>query len=637
MPKVLRVAVIGAGTMAQAVHLPVLRRRWDRFSVEALVDHSPRRRREASEAWGIPEEARYESVGDLIAAVRAKTVGIDMVVLATDGLHVEDVLTIVRRGIPVLVEPPVAFSEAELRTLADFERMTGRRLVVLAYPQQHDDAVAAMSGHIARKDLRMIDYEVLMPASQPLYSHAHVTTSAYDLPSEVRAQRRTALQEAVVAGTGEGATQRDRDLYVKGLLTGVAHQMAVLQKAYGPMTEILAVRHWPRGVIPGSIEILGELESGAPVRLVWHYLPFAPEYSERVRLLSARRRVEVDLAPPSFADRRSTVTLREKNAGSVTATTVVSDLGSAEAMWEDFYAFVTKGEDPGSGIPEALAELALMHEILDRIVTADGRSLEPEEVEAEENEADENEADENEADENEAGEAASEDATSDDAAPAAAASDGAGAEQPAAAGIEPAESERDGPAAAVPAAAEGGPRGAETAEPSGVGGSSADADADVAADAAPVAGAAGEQEPDADTVENPVAEPPVRDQVTEVLPDLRESSTPTASLPTAAPPAGRWIAAADPQPSEPASSGPDPVDPARAVDDVDAWNGGRQDGGPAPDPVDPSDPAGPVEPTEPPAGSSRSAQEGAPDGRTEQDQAAEQEHARPQESDPGRA
>ena len=44
MPKTLNIAVIGAGTMAQAVHLPVLRRRWDRFSIAALVDHSPRRR-----------------------------------------------------------------------------------------------------------------------------------------------------------------------------------------------------------------------------------------------------------------------------------------------------------------------------------------------------------------------------------------------------------------------------------------------------------------------------------------------------------------------------------------------------------------------------------------------------------------
>src|SRR5690625_7041755 len=81
MPKTLNIAVIGAGTMAQAVHLPVLRRRWDRFTVTALVDHSARRRRESSEVWGIEEERRYESVADLLAAVRAKTLPVDAALL----------------------------------------------------------------------------------------------------------------------------------------------------------------------------------------------------------------------------------------------------------------------------------------------------------------------------------------------------------------------------------------------------------------------------------------------------------------------------------------------------------------------------------------------------------------------------
>ena len=284
MPKTLNIAVIGAGTMAQAVHLPVLRRRWDRFTVTALVDHSPRRRRESSEVWGIEEERRYETVADLLAAVRAKSVSVDAALLSTDGLHVEDLLALMRRGIPVLAEPPVGFSADEVSQVADFERMTGRRLLMMAYPQQYDDSVRLMNEQIATKDLRMIDHEVLMPASQPLFGGARVTSSAYDLPTEVRTERRKALQAAVVAGSGEGATQRDRDLYVKGLLTGVAHQLAVLEAGYGPLTRLSAVRHWPKGVIPGSIEILGELEGGARVRAVWHYLPFAPEYSERLQV-----------------------------------------------------------------------------------------------------------------------------------------------------------------------------------------------------------------------------------------------------------------------------------------------------------------------------------------------------------------
>ncbi|WP_087484878.1 Gfo/Idh/MocA family protein [Brachybacterium massiliense] len=379
MPKTLNIAVIGAGTMAQAVHLPVLRRRWDRFAIAALVDHSPRRRRESSEIWGIEEDKRYETVADLVAAVRAKTLSLDAALLSTDGLHVEDLLALMRRGIPVLVEPPVGFSADEVEQVASFERMTGRRLLMMAYPQQYDDSVTRMAEHIATKDLRMVDHEVLMPASQPLYGGAHVTTSSYDLPTEVRSKRRKALQAAVEAGAGPGATQRDRDLYVKGLLTGVTHQMSVIEAAYGPITRLIAVRHWPKGVIPGSIEILGELEGGAQVRLVWHYLPFAPEYSESLQVLSARRRMRVELPAPAHADLRSTVSLREKKSGVVQEVSTTAPKGAVELMWEAFHAFVEKGKQPVSGAAEARAQVELMREVLASIVEADGRSLEADE------------------------------------------------------------------------------------------------------------------------------------------------------------------------------------------------------------------------------------------------------------------
>jgi len=378
MPKILNVAVIGAGTMAQAVHLPVLRRRWDRFTVAALVDHSPRRRREASEVWGVAEERRYETVADLVAAVRARTLALDGVLLSTDGLHVDDLLSLVRRGIPVMVEPPLGYSAAEIAKVTEFERIAGRRLVMMAYPQQYDDSVTRMAEHVAVKDLRMVDHEVLMPASQPLYGQAHVTTSSYDLPTEKRSERRKALQAAVEAGAGDGATQRDRDLYVKGLLTGVAHQMAVTEAAYGPITKLVAVRHWPKGVIPGSIELLGELESGAQVRLVWHYLPFAPEYSETVQVLSARRRMRLDLPAPSHGDSRSTVSLREKKSGVVQEVATTAPKGAAELMWEAFHAFVEKGVAPISGAAEAERQIVLLREVLATIVGADGRSLEKE-------------------------------------------------------------------------------------------------------------------------------------------------------------------------------------------------------------------------------------------------------------------
>ena len=378
MPKTLNIAVIGAGTMAQSVHLPVLRRRWDRFTLSAVVDHSPRRLRESSQNWGVQEERRFETVADLVSAVRAKRVEVDAVVLSTDGLHVDDLLALLRRGIPALVEPPLGFSAEEVARIVDFERMTGRRLVMMAYPQQYDAVVEEIAERIAPRDLRLLSHDVLMPAAQPLFGHAKVTASAYDLPGDTRTQRRKDMQAAVEAGTGEGATQRDRDLYVKGLLTGVAHQAAMLEAIYGPIGQVRFVRHWPKGVIPGSIEVLAELTGGAPVRLMWHYLPFAPEYVETVEVLSARRRLVADVKAPSHGDSRSTLTAREKKSGTVIEETVTANTGSAEAMWQAFHAFVEKGTEPIAGPADELRRVELMRSVLASIVEADGRTLDPE-------------------------------------------------------------------------------------------------------------------------------------------------------------------------------------------------------------------------------------------------------------------
>ncbi|MDO5662187.1 MAG: Gfo/Idh/MocA family oxidoreductase, partial [Brachybacterium sp.] len=376
MAKILNVAVVGAGTIAQAVHLPILRRRWDRFRIAALVDISPRRRREASEVFGVAEDLRYEDVEQMMEAVKARTLALDLVVLAADGVHVPDVLRIIRRGIPVLVEPPLAFSAEELREIQQFERMAGRTLVIAAYAQQYDETVQRLPELLQRRDVRMFEHEVRMPANAAMYGHAHVTSSSYDLPSSLRAERRSALQAAVEAGSGEGATQRDRDLYVKGLLTGLAYQLALLEATFGPLERLVAVRHWPKGVIPGSIEVLGELEGEVPVRLVWHYLPFSPDYGETVRVLTARKRVQLDLPPVSQIDARSELFLRQKEKGTFRGTVENAAVSAAEAMWDDLHTSLVKGRPLRSGTESAARQVVLLREILARIVEADGRSLE---------------------------------------------------------------------------------------------------------------------------------------------------------------------------------------------------------------------------------------------------------------------
>ena len=95
-------------------------------------------------------------------------------------------------------------------------------------------------------------------------------------------------------------------------------------------------------------------------------------------MLSARRRMRLDLPAPSHGDARSTVSLREKKSGVVQEVATTAPKGSAELMWEAFHAFVEKGEAPLAGAAEALRQVVLLREVLATIVEADGRSLEAE-------------------------------------------------------------------------------------------------------------------------------------------------------------------------------------------------------------------------------------------------------------------
>ena len=124
------------------------------------------------------------------------------------GLHTVTPVTTSVRNVIIIGSGPAGYTAAicvnQLRTHGTTE---GHILVT--------GAAGGMGEHIATKDLRMVDHEVLMPASQPLFGQAHVTTSSYDIPTDRRTERRKALQSAVEVGAGEGATQRDRGVRVE--------------------------------------------------------------------------------------------------------------------------------------------------------------------------------------------------------------------------------------------------------------------------------------------------------------------------------------------------------------------------------------------------------------------------------------
>lgn len=117
-------AVVGAGGIA-AIHAGDLGSLGDRARLVAAVDPDPDRRAGFTEKWSVPT-----AYPELTAMLEAESP--DVVVLCSPpGLHAEQALTCLERGLVVLCEKPPALSLAEMDAIAAAEERTGGRFATV--------------------------------------------------------------------------------------------------------------------------------------------------------------------------------------------------------------------------------------------------------------------------------------------------------------------------------------------------------------------------------------------------------------------------------------------------------------------------------------------------------------------------
>ncbi|MEV0231201.1 Gfo/Idh/MocA family oxidoreductase [Nonomuraea sp. NPDC050786] len=114
-----RVAVVGAGGIAKACHLPALAAAGDAVQVVAVSDVDPARARELADAYDIP--ARHTDLTEMLAAESP-----DLVVVATPPVaHREAVTAALDAGAWVWCEKPPTLSLAEYDEIAAHEKDGG--------------------------------------------------------------------------------------------------------------------------------------------------------------------------------------------------------------------------------------------------------------------------------------------------------------------------------------------------------------------------------------------------------------------------------------------------------------------------------------------------------------------------------
>lgn len=349
----LRLGVVGLGAVAQSVHLPLIKRRWDLFELAAISDLSPGLRSEIGAQYGVAPEHCYENLTDMLA-----NEVVDAVILLTSGSHGTPALEAIEAGVPVFCEKPLAFSLEEVRVLRKAEQNQGRPMLLLGYMKEYDPAVLALKKRLPdRKDLRYVNVEVLHPSGSSQLAYANLRTAPSDIPPGVLSGLADTDAAQLDAALGKDSTALLRQLYSGVILGSLIHDIALVRSLVGSVRRIDSVHFWAEQDEPGSIEITGTADEGLRVHVNWHFLADYPVYRETVTLHHTTGSAKLEFAVPYLLNMPTKLHLIE-TAGTGVSTNLFEDVTEAfEQELVHFHRMVKTREKPPTGIGEGEADV----------------------------------------------------------------------------------------------------------------------------------------------------------------------------------------------------------------------------------------------------------------------------------------
>ncbi len=364
----IRVAVAGLGAVAQAVHLPLLARRWDLFEVAAVSDLSPGLRDAVGEQYAVPSHGRYADVEEMLTDADA-----DAAVLLTSGSHGAAALASLRAGMPVFCEKPLAYTVAEADELAATETEADGPALLLAYMKERDDAVTRLGELLATIDgVRAVEVRVLHPSGASQLAFANLRPATVDVAPE-QVERLQAADAALLdAALGAGTPDRLRRLYAHVVVGSLVHDISLVRRLFGGLSEVHDVRVWPDGAFPPSVEVSGALAGGALARLAWHYLEDYPAYRETLAVHHARGSLQVTFGTPYLLNAPTELEVVEAAPGGEVRSIYRSKGEAFENELVEFHRMITEGTSPLSGVAEGRADIVTSQQIMARFAEQQG-------------------------------------------------------------------------------------------------------------------------------------------------------------------------------------------------------------------------------------------------------------------------
>jgi predicted dehydrogenase len=239
--------VIGAGSIAQIMHLPYLTELDDRFAITALCDVSAGTLEAVGARYGVPRHARFADYRELCQSDL-----VDAVLVCPSGSHVPPAVAALRAGKHVLVEKPLCYRLDEADEFVAAAREARERsgtVALLAYMKRFDPGYQygqrLVKPLAERGEIRFVDARHLHP-SNDLYMAHHRIDHGRDVPAEVREQGRQEQEAAIAHSLGASASPALRRVF-SGMMGSSIHDVYTLSGLLGRPEEIVASETWDDG------------------------------------------------------------------------------------------------------------------------------------------------------------------------------------------------------------------------------------------------------------------------------------------------------------------------------------------------------------------------------------------------------
>jgi predicted dehydrogenase len=348
----LKVGVVGAGVIAQVMHLNYLRELSDRFEIVALCDISDENVANNADRYDIAK--RYTDWREML-----DDADIDAVFILTSGSHAPIAIAAANAGKHVLVEKPMCFSVAEgleMKAAADAAGVT----LMVAYPKRYDPAFERfrdVAENVAEPRLmRVTTFESPFLPYIGHYALAPVAPIPKDAIETFTAETQASITRAI----GE-ANPFLREEYHLVLLDTLVHELNTVRGVLGEPTSLEYV-----DMQPGQLTVIlkfGELS----VPIHWMDLPGITRYGMEFALYGPEQRVTLTFPSPFLRSAPATVEIIEGETGT-TKSRSVSEITSYESAFklelEAFHHSVVAGEPPVTSAEDAIHDLALCEAII---------------------------------------------------------------------------------------------------------------------------------------------------------------------------------------------------------------------------------------------------------------------------------